>query len=236
MLLATALALSLSAQAALLTQPTFKSTFKFPSFGSAKRTLPPAVKAVYTSRFRLESSDAASGAKRRPQDNGASPPPSEATVAGLWSTCVAAYGSEELALRAVTQNPTILNPKYTNPPTVISNSKKALIDVLGSEAAAIEVMLKNPAVLQCGAALSKQEAEEIRSFANARLLLDSSPPWAPKATIVLVLVAVSANIILRGNPEAEPILAVLRPALGAGGAGIFGLTACSFARIVYKGQ
>jgi hypothetical protein len=43
--------------------------------------------------------------------------------------------------------------------------------------------------------------------------------------------ALSFEIALRGSPEAEPFLAVIKPTLGALGAGVFGLTLFSFARV-----
>ena len=73
----------------------------------------------------------------------------------------AAYGSEALALQAVQQNPTILNPAYTSPPGLVGRSKAALVEVLGEEGA-LEVMLQNPAVLQCGESLREQPAGQIR--------------------------------------------------------------------------
>ena len=75
----------------------------------------------------------------------------------------AAYGSEASALQAVQQNPTILNPAYTSPPGVVSRSKAALVEVLG-ESGALEVMLKNPAVLQCGPSLESLGAIEIAVY------------------------------------------------------------------------
>eukprot|EP00967_Tisochrysis_lutea_P133731 scaffold235169_cov31-Tisochrysis_lutea.AAC.1 len=218
------LAISLSVSPAFFTQ-----------LGGARasgRTLPLSVKQVYTARFRLAGAQSEQPRAAR----GVPPPPSEAVVAGLWSACVKAYGSEELALRAVTQNPSILNPLYTDPPSVISNSKAALVEVLGSEDDAIDVMLQNPAVLQCGSALSRQQAEEIRSFARVRQLLDSSPPWAPSASLGLIFVALTLDIALRGNPDAQPLLAILKPSLGAVGAGVFGLTVFSFLRVASNGK
>ena len=64
-------------------------------------------------------------------------------------------------LQAVQQNPTILNPAYTSPPGLVSRSKAALVEVLGEEGA-LEVMLLNPAVLQCGETLREQPAGQIR--------------------------------------------------------------------------
>jgi hypothetical protein len=174
-----------------------------PRFGTA-RTLPAPVKQIYTSRFRLE------GVQRESSrlSQGAAPPPSEAVVAGLWAACITAYGSEELALRAVTQNPTILNPLYTDPPSVIANSKRALVQVLGGEDEAIEVMLKNPAVLQCGSALTRQQADEIRSFATVRQLLDSAPPWAPKVTIAVAPIPISCAAVAAIAPIPIPCAAI----------------------------
>lgn len=56
-------------------------------------------------------------------------PPSD--VEALWKVLVQAYGSEAAATKAVQQNPTVLNPSYTNPPGLVSRSKAALVEVLG---------------------------------------------------------------------------------------------------------
>ena len=103
-------------------------------------------------------------------------PPKE--LDALWSVLKKAYGTEADALRAVTQNPTILNPLYTNPPEIVTRSKEALVEVMGEEEA-LEVMLKNPAILQCGSLLAKQPAGQIKSFANVRQAADSLPDEAP---------------------------------------------------------
>jgi len=102
----------------------------------------------------------------------------EKDLDALWKVLKAAYGSEANALQAITQNPTIVNPMYTTPPSLVTKSKDALVAVLGTEEA-LEVMLKNPAVLQCGPGLRSQPAGQIKSFANVRQLADQLPDEAP---------------------------------------------------------
>ena len=105
-------------------------------------------------------------------------------VEALWRELKLAYGSEALAVQAVSQNPTILNPRYTSPPSVVSRSASALVEVLGKQDA-LDVMLKNPAVLQCGSSLSKQPPDQIRSFASFRQALDMFPDSSPTAFLGL---------------------------------------------------
>lgn len=107
----------------------------------------------------------------------------------LWKVVKAAYGSEATALQAVAQNPTILNPLYTAPPAVVTRSKAALVEVMGKEAA-LEVMLQNPAVLQCGASLRSQPAGQIQSFASFRGAVDMLPDQAPIAFLSTFLLLV----------------------------------------------
>ena len=110
---------------------------------------------------------------------------SERDVVTLWQTLVRAYGGQDLALRAVVANPSVVNPLYTKSPELVRASKQALVEVMGSEAAAIEVMLLNPAVLQCGDGLRLQPAGQIRSFAGFRAVVDRVPPSVSRAVLTL---------------------------------------------------
>ena len=122
-------------------------------------------------------------------------------VEALWAEVKRAYKSEAKALAAVSANPTILNPQYTRPPALIGRSKAALVSVLGEEEA-IEVMLKNPALLQCGASLASQPAGQIKSFAAFRSLVDGLPAAAP--LLVLGALAVVFFVALAGRNGALP--------------------------------
>ena len=86
----------------------------------------------------------------------------------IWRALRQCYGSEELALQAVSENPQILNPSYSRPER-IQASKACLVEIMG-EADTLEVMLKNPAVLQCGSALAGAQASEIKGFATLRFV------------------------------------------------------------------
>ena len=119
----------------------------------------------------------------------------------LWKVLKDAYGSEANALQAVVRNPTILNPAYTSPPSVVKRSKAALVDVLGKEGA-LEVMLKNPAVLQCGETLRAQPADQIKRFASIRAGLDSLPTNAP--TVALSVLTLLIGVVIAGKRGALP--------------------------------
>ena len=151
-----------------------------PTFASRK-ALPTAVQEVVDARFK----------KSYPA----------ADVQALWQVLRRAYGNEDNALQAVRQNPTILNPSYTNPPGLVTRSKAALVEVLGEEEA-LEVMLQNPAVLQCGADLSKQPADQIKSFAGFRSTIDKLPDQAP--LYALCLTAVLLAVAIGGKNGALP--------------------------------
>ena len=118
-------------------------------FGPTKASLPPQVITIYDSFY---------SPTQRELARGATPKPALSDVALLWKEMVKAYGSEELALRAATQNKQLINPKYTAPPRLIPDSKAALVKAMGSEEEAIEIMLKNPAVLQCGSYMATTPA------------------------------------------------------------------------------
>lgn len=119
----------------------------------------------------------------------------------LWKVLKDAYGSEANALQAVVRNPTILNPAYTSPPSVVKRSKAALVDVLGKEDA-LDVMLKNPAVLQCGETLRAQPADQIKRFASIRAGLDTLPANAP--TVFLSVLTLLIGVVIAGKRGALP--------------------------------
>jgi len=60
----------------------------------------------------------------------------------------------------VLENPQILNPSYSFCNTMLA-SKDVLFTMLGKEDA-LDVMLKNPAVLQCGPSLDTLGPDEIK--------------------------------------------------------------------------
>eukprot|EP00908_Phaeocystis_cordata_P027359 Transcript_9914.p2 GENE.Transcript_9914~~Transcript_9914.p2 ORF type:complete len:368 (-),score=94.44 Transcript_9914:105-1136(-) len=129
-------------------------------------------------------------------------------VAALWKAVKTAYGTEADALSAVRANPQILNPAYTSPPGLVGRSKAALVAVLG-EKEALEVMLKNPAVLQCGNSLREQPPAQLRSFANARSAVDRLPAGAPAAllgtlSLLLLFVLGGKNGAPRGDRAPQP--------------------------------
>ena len=85
------------------------------------------------------------------------------------------------------------------------------------EQEALDIILQNPAILQCGKGLSNQRADEIKSFARMRSFADRVPPSISQGILVLVLSTVLLNIVLSksDDPAVLDLLAVLKPAIGA---------------------
>jgi len=113
----------------------------------------------------------------------------------LWATLIKCYGNAQLAEQAANTNPQIINPSYSFCNTMLA-SQKVLVDMMGKEEA-LDVMLKNPAVLQCGPSLDTLGPDEIKGFANLRSLGNSIPEaargWLLSATIAFVLFPVIAQ-------------------------------------------
>lgn len=182
------------------------------------KALPPEVVAAYEQRF--GELGAAPAALPKGQ---VVPVVSERDVVTLWQTLVRAYGGQDLALRAVVANPSVVNPLYTKSPELVRASKQALVEVMGSEAAAIEVMLLNPAVLQCGDGLRLQPAGQIRSFAGFRAVVDRVPPSVSRAVLVFFVGVGSLNFVFvrSDDPVVQQLAATVKPVLGAVCASLF---------------
>ena len=83
-------------------------------------------------------------------------------------------------------NPQIINPSYTVlPPKPLAGSKSCLVEIM-SEEEAIEVMLKNLAVLQCGLSLRSTQADEI--YQELRQLRYYGGRLVPNPTAALAVV------------------------------------------------
>ena len=194
---------------------------KLPGFGrggGGSATLPPAVQTAIDARY----------------VSNPTTPLDPAEISALWRTAVECYGSEEDATRAVEQNPFLIHPLYTASPDIMRESKAALLEVLTPEEA-LDVMLQNPAVLQCGESLSRQPASEIKRFAALRSALDKVPPSVSRGSLVGVL-ALTALAIASKNPNASfdpaatAAIDVARPVVGAIGAVVFAAVAYNAAR------
>ena len=167
-------------------------------------------------------------------------------INALWAEAVAVFGDEASAASAAMRQPTILNPSYTwraSPsvepesvlvtsnacrssqfaaPRLMTLSKEGLITSLGSESAALDVMQKNPAVLQCGKALATEPPSQILALANFRNLADSVPKQASSVLVGGTFAAGLLTIALMNSPDGPDsvgpaglaALAVLKPVLG----------------------
>lgn len=116
----------------------------------------------------------------------------EEDVEENYEALIELYGSVELANAAVKQvRGVVLCPLYASP-TLLSDSKSALVEVVGEEEAAV-IMKKNPSVLTVGPELANADPDEIRRLANLREFLDQIPP----SVLLGVTLGVSAIIGLR---------------------------------------
>lgn len=66
--------------------------------------------------------------------------------AKLWGALVAAFGDDKAALTALERDPYILDP--SNDPIMFQRAKAALMSTLGGEGAALQALLKNPALFR----------------------------------------------------------------------------------------
>ena len=138
-------------------------------------------------------------------------------INALWAQVKSCYGTEVRAIEAVSRQPFLLNPTYTWPPPLLSRSKEALVEVLGSEAEALEVMRKNPAVLQCGApGLLELGGDEIKLFANLRYFGSQVPPQAAAGLGIgfAVLLFLTTAGSAAGGEALAPLLGISKPLLG----------------------
>lgn len=103
----------------------------------------------------------------------------------LWGALLACYGTEALARQAVLDNPQIINPSYSFCNTMLA-SRDVLFDMMGKEEA-LDVMSKNPAVLQCGPSLDTLGPDEIKGFANIRSIGNKIPEQARGLILAVTL-------------------------------------------------
>jgi len=181
------------------------------------RRLPPDVMEAYETRFRPFGAPPVKGV----------PTVSESQVLALWKALVRAFGGKsELALQAVKANPTVVHPLYTRSPELITASRAALREVIESEAEAIEIMIQNPSILQCGDGIRLQEASQIKSFAAFRGAVDRIPPALSQGTLALFAAVLLSNFALvrSDDPALATMAATVKPVLGVVFATLFGAT------------
>lgn len=204
-----------------------------PRAGVVGMKLPDGVRVAYEGRFSAIGSLPASLGSRNPRAE----PVKEADIEALWKALVRAFdGDTDLALAAVGANPSVVHPLYTKRPVLITASQKALVDILGSREAAREVMLRNPAVLQCGDSLRSQPADQIRMFASFRAGVDRVPPNVSRGVLLVGFASLLSNFVLvrSDEPGAQRLAEVIKPVLGAAGATLF-LSAAGFAAMAEAG-
>ena len=148
-----------------------------------------------------------------------------AAIRALWTELKRAYGDEATAVQAVLRQPQIINPSYTDPPAVISRSKAVLVEYMGEEES-IEVMLKNPSVLQCGErGLREVGPDEIKGFAQIASLGHKLGPQLQVALFGLGIGCVIFQILYNGaTPEVQALMEpgrnIIAPLIGI----FFGIT------------
>jgi len=132
----------------------------------------------------------------------------------LWGALLKCYGSQALAEQAVLSNPQILNPSYSFCNTMIA-SKDVLFDMMGKEEA-LEVMLMNPAVLQCGPSLDTLGPDEIKGFANIRSLGNKIPDSLRGLALAALLSFVLFPVFAANNEALDGSLALTVAKVGNG--------------------
>lgn len=132
----------------------------------------------------------------------------------LWGAMIACYGTKELAIQAAFENPQIVNPSYTFTNTMLA-SRDVLLDIMDKEEA-LQVMLRNPAVLQCGPSLDTLGPDEIKGFANIRYFGNKIPENARLAALAATLLLICAPIVGANVPEwsDSPVLQLIKPLVG----------------------
>jgi len=166
--------------------------------------------------------------KERPKVGGKRLPPSMVEVTSrfkkqyekkdlevLWGALLKIYGSAPLAEQAVKENPQILNPSYSFCNTMLA-SNEVLVDMMGKEDA-LDVMLKNPAVLQCGPSLDTLGPDEIKGFANLRSLGNRLFPEEVRGYALTLLILFCLFPVLGTNSEVfkdSPLLNIAKPLVG----------------------
>ena len=132
----------------------------------------------------------------------------------LWGALLACYGTQERALQAARDNYQILNPSYSFPNTMIE-SRDVLFDMMGKEEA-LEVMMLNPAVLQCGPGLDTLGPDEIKGFANIRAIGKKIPDNIVFPAIILLIVLIGYPLLAVRVPELEnsPLTNIIKPIVG----------------------
>jgi len=131
----------------------------------------------------------------------------------LWGAMLKIYGSTELAAAAAKTNPQIMNPSYTFCNTMLA-SEQVLVEMMGKEDA-LDVMIKNPAVLQCGPSLDTLGPDEIKGFANIRSLGTRLFPEEARGFLLSALLLFCLYPVLAVRvPELESSANIVKPLVG----------------------
>jgi len=140
-------------------------------------------------------------------------------VEQLWGAMVACYGTEALAIQAAKDNYQMINPSYSFTNTMLA-SRDILVEMMGKEDA-LEVMLLNPAVLQCGPSLDTLGPDEIKGFANIRAIGKKIPEniAGPAIAFVILLVlypiaAVRIEGVASAVDSNDPVTNVIKALCG----------------------
>jgi len=131
----------------------------------------------------------------------------------LWGAMMACYGDEAKAKEAAFDNPQIVNPSYSFTNTML-DSRDVLLDMMDPEEA-LEVMVLNPAVLQCGPSLDTLGPDEIKGFANIRSISNKIGKRVGNLGIFfLIFVCCSPLFIENSEFAGGPLSNVIKPIVG----------------------
>lgn len=130
----------------------------------------------------------------------------------LWAAMLKCYGNAQRAEAAVLENPQMLNPSYSFCNTMLA-SKEVLVDMMGEEDA-LDVMMMNPAVLQCGPSLDTLGPDEIKGFARIRSAGNRIPEAARGYALSLLLATCAFPLIAKDIPELAFANEFVKPLVG----------------------
>ena len=132
----------------------------------------------------------------------------------LWGAMMACYGTEDAARQAAFDNPQIINPSYSFTNTML-DSRDVLLDMMGKEAA-LEIMLLNPAVLQCGPSLDTLGPDEIKGFANIRSVSNKIGKRVGNLGIFFLIFVCLSPLVIENTPSLQggALSNIIKPIVG----------------------
>ncbi len=113
-------------------------------------------------------------------------------IATLWRDLELVYGSDEATFRAVKRLPSLVNPQVSNR-FIFAKTKSVLVQLLGSEPAAIDLLSKDPSLLQAAPGASYESLNpRVERMAAGEIPPTAAGGMGGAAAPLFLLVAVGA--------------------------------------------